>query len=251
VFDLLAGQLGEHREREHAARLLFGAGEVALAVAERGVGWLQVDGHGVMYACLHARVVQLPLQFVARVRLDDEEMVDVARVKALARERERARRVERCEQFAVVRGMCAALVVPVVEVFEFHREHRALDAFEAEVVADKFVMVLALGAVVAEHADAARYLQVVRQNSAALAVCAEVLAGVEAEAARARERADGTVAVERAVRLRGVLDDEEIATRRDFKDGVEVCRLAVEVYGDDCARASGDGRLDFVRVNRV
>ena len=61
-----------------------------------------------------------------------------------------------------------------------------------------------------------------------------------AEYVGARECADALVLVSRAVRLRRVFDDDEIMTCRDFKDGVEVCRLAVEVNRNYRARAFGD-----------
>ncbi len=118
-----------------------------------------------------------------------------------------------------------------------------------DVVADDLVPVLLLGAVVAQHTQAARDLRVIRDDRPALAVRAEVLARVEAEAAGACERADAAALVAGAVRLRRVLDDEEVVTVCHFEDGVEVCGLTVEVDGYNGARARGDGRLYLVRVD--
>jgi hypothetical protein len=105
--------------------------------------------------------------------------------------------------------------------------------------------------VVAQEPHAARDCGVVGHDRAALAVRAEVLAGVEAEAAGARERPDAATLVECAVRLRRVLDDDEIVALGYFVHGVHVRRLAVEVDGDDGARALGHGALQLCGVEVV
>ena len=123
----------------------------------------------------------------------------------------------RREQFAVARGVRAAQLVPAVEVFELNAEHRALNAFEPEVVADDFVTVLLLGAVVAQQPDAARDFLVIRHDAPPSPYAPRFLPGIEAEAARASERADAPALVARAVRLRRVFDDDEIMARGDLE----------------------------------
>src|SRR5918912_2051890 len=93
----------------------------------------------VMYARLHARVLQRSLQRIPRVRLHDVEMIDVFAVRHLARQHQTALP----QKLSVSRSMFAAKPVPPVQVLELNIEHGSLYAFEPEVVADDLVMILA------------------------------------------------------------------------------------------------------------
>ena len=94
------------------------------------------------------------------------------------------------------------------EMAQLDAQDRALDAVHAVVEALQDVVVALFLAPVAQHADRSWHvLVVVGDDDAALAVGAEVLAGIEAEAAGHADAAGAAALVLGAVRLAGVLDD--------------------------------------------
>src|SRR5262249_59432173 len=93
---------------------------------------------------------------------------------------------------------------------------------------------------VAKRSDRARQLGVVRHDRTALAVGAQVLSRVEAEAAEVAERADTAALVLRTVRLARVLDHLQAVPGGDLQEGAHVGRLAVEVDPDDGTRLPRD-----------
>ena len=102
--------------------------------------------------------------------------------------------------------------------------------------------------VVAQGADALGEDRVVGGHRAAFAGRAEVLAGVEPEAAEASHRAGAAAAVVGAVRLRRVFDDRDAVAVGDREDGVHRRRLAVEMDRQDRLGARRDRRLESSRV---
>src|SRR5262249_57969192 len=74
---------------------------------------------------------------------------------------------------------------------------------------------------VAKRSDRARQLGVVRHDRTALAVGAQVLSRVEAEAAEVAERADTAALVLRAVRLARVLDHLQAVPGGDLQERSE------------------------------
>ena len=109
-------------------------------------------------------------------------------------------------QEAVVEGGTGASGLgPALQVPELHAEDRALQALHPIIEPLQVVMVLLLGAPVAEHAEDAVVFGGARGHGPALAVGAEVLAGVEAEAGEVAEGADAAALILGAVGL-GVND---------------------------------------------
>src|SRR6185295_14138161 len=96
-----------------------------------------------------------------------------------------------------------------VEALQLHPEEGGLDLVEAGVRPGFLVHVLGFGSVVAKLAQASGQCIVARDDGAAVAQRAEVLAGVEAEAGGAPEGSGWLSLEARAVRLRGVLDELE------------------------------------------
>jgi hypothetical protein len=110
------------------------------------------------------------------------------------------------------------------------------------------MLVLGRAAVVPELADPGQQCLVVAGDGACVAVGAEVLAGIEAEAGEIPD-ASAPLAVDLgAMGLRGVLDEGQAMTRRDRTELRHVRRLAVEVDRDDGPRPRADRRLDAVGI---
>ena len=100
----------------------------------------------------------------------------------------------------------AARPRPGVQVFEFHAQHRALDAFHAVVEPHFLVVVTLRGPVFAQGTSARGIRRIIRHQPAAFAIGAEVLAWIEAEAGHYAEGPDDFAAILRPVRLRRVFD---------------------------------------------
>ena len=98
-------------------------------------------------------------------------------------------------------------------------------------------------AVVADEPHAQRQRVVVGDHQAAFAGV-DLLVVVQAETADVADPADRTSAVENAGRLRGILDDLEIALPGDGHDGVHVGRVAEQVHCHDGLCPPGDLRFD-------
>ena len=104
-------------------------------------------------------------------------------------------------------------------------------------------------AVVRELSHPRRVLAVVRDHHPRVAVRAEVLAGIEAEARRVAERPRAAAADRSTVRLRRVLEHGDAASGRDGVDRGHVRRMPVEVHGQDHLGLGGDRGLELRGVH--
>src|SRR3569623_3051927 len=102
-------------------------------------------------------------------------------------------------------GVGAARLSPAFEVAQLAPENRALDAVHAVIVALQDVMVAPVLPPVAQHAHLFHLLVIVGDDHAAFAVSAEVLAGIEAEAAGDADAAGALPLVFGTVRLARIL----------------------------------------------
>src|SRR5438552_792654 len=118
-------------------------------------------------------------------------------------------------------------LVPFIQVTQFDPQKRRLQFIETAVRADRVVFVFASCAVVAQQTQAFGDFGILRGDRAAVAECAEVLSGIEAETGTVAEAADAPAAITRPVRLSGVLDDLQTTLSGNVVDGVGVGRLAV------------------------
>ena len=89
------------------------------------------------------------------------------------------------------------------------------------------------------------------RNHAAVAERAEILRRVEAERRRVADAARAPPLVARAVRLRRILDHDQIVAPRDGQDAIEVDRLAVQVHRHDRLRSRRHRRADRAGVDPV
>src|SRR5438270_13350045 len=105
---------------------------------------------------------------------------------------------------------------------KLHRKYGRLDRVEARVHTPKLVHVFGLRTGAAENSNALGKRRVVRRHRAAIAVGAEVLAGVEAPRHRIAVCAETFALVARAVSLGGILDELEAMFRGELEQRVEV-----------------------------
>src|SRR6266550_242916 len=107
--------------------------------------------------------------------------------------------------------------VPLGQAAQLDAQDRRLDLIQARVVADDGVVVACGLAVLAQRPELLGEAVVVCGDAAGLTVRAQVLRAVEGEAVHAAGGA-GLLAVvqQRAVSLRGVLDDRDVAVLRDL-----------------------------------
>ena len=104
---------------------------------------------------------------------------------------------------------------------------------------------------VAQQAHPFGDLRIVGGDRAGVAIGAEILAGVEAEARGIAQHADAPSIPGRAVRLGGIFDEYEIVARCQHRQGVHVGRLAIDVDGQDGTRGRSQDGFDRVRVQVV
>src|SRR2546430_53517 len=127
--DLIAAELGVHRQGEdlahEALRVRQGAGRCAVARA----GELQVHGYRVVHRRADARAVQIVAQAVTVGRADDIDVVDVLAVAAL----------DGClypcpsQGLTVEAGVAAARLLPRVAMAQLHPPHRGPEVIPARV----------------------------------------------------------------------------------------------------------------------
>ena len=235
---LRLGEFGEDGEGEGLRGGAFALGEVAGAVAEIAVAFLEVERERVVDLGADSRRGEMCAECVAVRGADDELVVDVVIFHAgagprLDGELQGAVEAELCECFPIIGGACAACGAPFVEVREFYGEDGALDRINAEVAADPFVKVARLHAVVAQGADLRGEGVVGAGDHAGVAECAEVLGRVEGEPSGFANRARAAERMLRAECLRGVFEDGHAVLFSQRDDGRHVRATAVEVDGDD------------------
>ena len=91
--------------------------------------------------------------------------------------------------------MIATGRIAALQAFEFHPQHRALQRVHALIETDDVVVMFARRAPVAQQAQLRGELVALRGDGAGIAVSAEVLRRVEAEAAQSPEAPGGAAAV--------------------------------------------------------
>ena len=155
------------------------------------------------------------------------------------------------EQAVVGGRMRAPLHIPLVEKAQLDAQDRRLNLVHARVEAELLVVVALFRAVVAKQAQPARQLGIGGGDRTALAVGAQILGEVEAEAAEVPDGSGAAAPVFSAVRLGGVLDDDQVMPRGDLHDRVHIGHLAVQVHGQDGSGARGDPRLDLADVHQI
>jgi hypothetical protein len=174
----------------------------------------------------------------ARIRRADD--VEVPSRLASRRGRGELQIAHCVEALGVVAGGGAARLVPLVEIGQLSREHGGLKGVQASRVAEQLVVVLAPLAVLAEGTHSLGDSLVARHETTRVAEGTQVLGRVEAEG-RGIAGAAGPVAVaDGAVRLTGILDDEESFGSSQLSDSSYVGELSEEMNWDDETRSRAD-----------
>src|SRR5262245_6833045 len=106
--------------------------------------------------------------------------------------------------------------VPVVDMTQLDAEHRSLNPFHAIVVAKHVVMVLATLSVIAEELNARGIIGIVCDDGASLSVCAQILAGIKAEAREVTDASSIAALICGPVRLRSVFNNSQTVTPGDL-----------------------------------
>src|SRR6185503_6036241 len=141
--------------------------------------------------------------------------------------------------------MSTAILGPALDILHLNAEHRALNTFEPVVKAFEIVVISALSAPVAQYAQLACIVSVAGGHRATLAIRAQVLAWVKAEAAHVANAADAPPLVLGAMRLRGILDQYQVVPPRDRQNRVHIGRAAIQVHRQDRLGTRRDRGLDL------
>ena len=194
------------------------------------VGFLAVDGDGVMDACADALIGEELDEGVAALDLDGVDVEDMFCPRGLEGGDEV---FEASEELIIGGGVLASEMGRVIEVGEFDIEDGGLDAIHAAVPADHGVVVFFDLAVIAEDAHFFVEVGVIGEDRPGLAKGPEIFAWVEAEATGIGEEAGFCSVVLGAVGLAGVFDDEDAVLAGDLENGLEIGGVSEEVDGDD------------------
>src|SRR5262249_34487469 len=132
------------------------------------------------------------------------------------------------EEIVILARVGPARLGPLLEMTQLHPQNRALHPLHAVVESLEHVVIALLLSPVAKHADRLRVLFIAGDDRAAFAVCAKILARVEAEAARYPETAGAAPLVLRAMSLAGILDDLKSMALGDVENRIHVGHLPVQ-----------------------
>ena len=130
VVQLLLIQFGVHRQGDHAVAQRLGYGEVAFVITQVGEGFLQMQGHGIVYHHGNTQLFHVLNQTVA-VHILQLQSVLMENVGAIAG----------CgrgdyigmvgEGLVVIQGSLLTGSDIFVQVFQFHIQNGGLDGVEA------------------------------------------------------------------------------------------------------------------------
>src|SRR5579863_9993050 len=112
----------------------------------------------------------------------------------------------RLKRFIICGRVAAPQPVPLVQMAQLYPQDSRLNLVQPAVPADFLAAVLVTGAVIAQGTEALRKLLGIGYNHAAVAPCSQILAGIEAEAARVGQRTGAPAMVGCSQRLGVVFD---------------------------------------------
>src|SRR5262245_55742726 len=102
---------------------------------------------------------------------------------------------------------------------------------------------------ITQHTQSCGVGLVVGDDRTTLTICAKILARIKAEAGHVTEGAGAATVIFSAVRLGGVLNQNNAATPSDLRDGLHVRALPIEMYWDNRLRSRRHCRFDQCRVH--
>src|SRR5690349_18279637 len=193
---------------------------------------LQMDGDRIVDARIDAAIRERALEVVAMPGTNRIDVVDVAASRHDPRDPES----RRAKKGIVVCGMPAPRTGPRVEMSELHAQDGALQALHPVIESLDDVVITPLLAPVSQDSERVRVLGAVGRDEPGFAIRSKILARVEAEASEVADASDTAPFVLGAVRLRGVLDDDEPVAARDLDNRIHVRRLPIQMNRHDGPR---------------
>ena len=193
-------------QREDFAGCALGLGHARTGFA--GAAGLQVVGDGVVDVGGDAGLLERLADFVACGGTYDVQMRHVVVAEFVRGFQGRA-----CERGGIGARDLAAAGVPLVEVRKFDAQDGRLHFVHAAVAAVLGALIAAGPAVLAQRSHFARQRFVVGRDRAAIAERAQILGGVEAEAAERAPTARLATRERRAVRLRAIFNQRDAGAR--------------------------------------
>src|SRR5689334_16773479 len=123
---------------------------------------------------------------------------------------------------------------------ELYAQDCALETFHAKVVSAEKMVVFAILSPIAKHPDRSRVLGIVRSNGTALAIRAEILAGIKTETGHVPDTSNGPPLVFRTVCLRGVFDHHQVMPPGNIHDRIHLCGLTIEMNWQESLGSRSD-----------
>lgn len=192
---------------------------------------------------------EMGLEFVAAGATDCVLVEDMPRLIG-GDSRQANGRIHFAEQAGVAGGVALPGFGPSIEELHFDLQDGGLQRVDTRIDADKLVDVLGASAVEAGLGENAGQRGVVGRDHAAVAPAAEVLAGIETEAAHGADGAAAAAFVLGADGLGRVLYDDGAMTGSNLEEGVHVGGAAKQMHGLDGPNVpmAPQGILDLIGV---
>lgn len=206
-----------------------------------------MEGHGVVDLGSDAGFLQIFPQLVAARAAEGVLMKDMTSV-GMNQRGDEVRDGGLREEPLIPRGIGAAGLGPLLQIFELDAEDDGLEGIDAAVDADDVMVVTGLHAVDAEDAQFVGQGIVIGGHHAGVSRATEILGGEEAEAIDESHGSGGTALELGADGLGGILDDGDSMASGDLEDGVHARALAEKVDRQDGPGARGDGGLELLDI---
>src|SRR5258708_9267777 len=247
ILDLLASQLGIHRQRDYLSSNLLGDRQRYFAVALFQVSRLPMDGQRIMYAGVNALRFQVRQHRVAPGYANDIEVVDVTNIGRLVR---------RDHIGTGTMGLvCVSMAAPRLGQFfqagQLGSENCCLKRINPFTVAEQFVLIFRLAAVVAEPAYLSEQRFIVTGHCTRIAISAEILPGIKAETGDVANAAATLSFVLSQMSLRGVFDQPKVMTGGQLAQRFQFSGLTIQMHRHQDFRARRDGGFDLAGVEVV
>src|SRR5436190_15783786 len=236
-----------HRQRQHAGRRRLAHGEAPRLVTQIGERLLQMNRDRIMNTVRGVRRIKGSLQCFPRFCLHDVKVIDVVGIRCLLRQYQRG-----TLQSCAIRGRgMSPCLVPLAEIAKLHAQDRSLQCVEPAVESFQDVLVFDALPVVAQQPDLLCKVFTGCCDCSTVTKRAKVLSRIKTESRNIPQRAAEASFVSGTMRLTRVFDNQNAVRANQFQDRIHVCRLTVEVNGDQrfSPRCYCTGNLSW--INRV
>src|SRR4051812_43249319 len=160
-------------------------------------------------------------------------------------------KTRRRHQFRVSGSCSSSALIPLGKAAKLYSQNCGLHCIKPRIKALLCVHIFFFLSPIAEMPNFLGQCIVVRNYGATIAVCAEILPRVEAEAAEVTDCAAKATFVFSPVCLCGVFDYAKVVSTRDCQNRIHVRRVTVEMNRDNCLRSRRDCRFESGNVDVV